>query len=102
MARYKDGAKRRVDKLISQRRALKDEVSRLKTLEPSAQAADSVSAYLRENDIGRDDFLLTLDLAAAMRRGDFRTFYEGIQPYVKLGRGVSRRLVAARPGAACA
>ena len=25
-----------------------------------------------------------LDLAAAMRRGDFRTFLEGVTPYVKL------------------
>src|SRR5262245_57542380 len=34
MARYKDGAKRRIDKLIRQRGALREENTRLKTLEP--------------------------------------------------------------------
>lgn len=28
--------------------------------------------------------MLTLELAAAMRRGDFKTFYEGIKPYMQL------------------
>lgn len=84
MAKYAQSAKRRVKKLVGQRRELRAEVDRLKGIEPSAKAADSVSTYLRENDIGREDFLHTLELAASLRRGDFRTFYEGIQPYVKL------------------
>jgi len=28
--------------------------------------------------------MLTLELAAAMRRGDFKAFYEGVQPYMRL------------------
>ena len=51
---------------------------------PQAEAAASVQKYLHDNDIGRDDFLLLLELGAAMRRGDFRTFYEGVRPYVNL------------------
>jgi hypothetical protein len=84
LARYHPSAKRRVDKLIDQRRELRAEVDRLRPLEPNAKAAESVQKYLRENDIGRDDFLLTLELAAAMRRGDFQAFYQGIRPYMDL------------------
>lgn len=84
LAKYSQSAKKRIGKLVRQRNDLRGEIERLKTFEPSAKAADSVSQYLRDNDIGRDDFLLTLELAAAMRRGDFRTFYEGVQPYVRL------------------
>ena len=84
MARYKDGAKRRVDKLINQRRELREQVAQLRSLEPSAKAADSVTSYLRDNDIGRDDFLMMLELGGALRRGEFDKFYAGIRPYVDL------------------
>ena len=84
LAKYGKTAKRRINKLTRQREKLNGEVQRLKTLEPSAQAADQVTKYLRDNDISRDDFLMSLELASAMRRGDFRTFYEGVKPYMKL------------------
>jgi hypothetical protein len=84
MAKYAQSAKRRIKKLAKQRHELRGEVERLRGIEPSAKAADSVSSYLRENDIGREDFLHGLELMSAVRRGDFQTFYAGIQPYVKL------------------
>jgi flagellar motility protein MotE (MotC chaperone) len=84
LARLEAKTKARIEKLLGHRQELNAEVERLKALEPSAQAAESVQKFLRDNDIAKDDFLLTLDLAAAMRRGDFKTFYEGVQPYVKL------------------
>jgi len=84
LAKLSQSAKRRVSKLNKQRMKLAAEVQRLKTLEPSAQAADQVTQYLRTNDIGQDDFLMGLELMAAMRRGDFLKFYEGVRPYVKL------------------
>jgi hypothetical protein len=84
LARYHPSAKTRVEKLLDQRKTLRADVERLKSLEPSAKAAASVTKYLHDNDIGQDDFLLTLELAAAMRRGDFRTFYEGVKPYMQL------------------
>ena len=80
-AKYGKTAKRRINKLTKQREKLQGELQRL---QPSAQAADQVTKYLRDADISRDDFLMTLELAAAMRRGDFRTFYEGVRPYMKL------------------
>ena len=84
LARLSVSAKRRISKLNKQRQKLAGEVQRLKAIEPSAQAADQVTKYLRDNDISRDDFLMTLELASAMRRGDFKTFYEGVRPYMKL------------------
>jgi len=84
LAKLSQSAKRRVSKLNKQRMKLAAEVQRLKALEPSAQAADQVTQYLRTNDIGQDDFLMGLELMAAMRRGEFRKFYEGVMPYVKL------------------
>ena len=83
-AAWKGGARRRVEKLVGQRNEARREVQRLRGLEPQAKAAESVTKYLRDNDIGQDDFLLTLELAAAMRRGDFKMFYEGVQPYMQL------------------
>ena len=80
-AKYGKTAKRRISKLTKQRERLQGELQRL---QPSAQAADQVTKYLRDNDISRDDFLMTLELASAMRRGDFKTFYEGVRPYMKL------------------
>jgi hypothetical protein len=84
VARYHPSAKARVDKLIQQRRELKGEVERLKATEPHAQAAQAVHKYLADNDISEDDFKLTLELAAAMRKGDFEAFYAGVKPYVQL------------------
>jgi hypothetical protein len=84
LAKYSQTAKRRINKLTNQRKKLTGEVQRLKAIEPSAQAADQVTKYLRDNDISRDDFLMTLELASAMRRGDFKTFYEGVKPYMRL------------------
>lgn len=82
--RYTPGARTRITRLLDQRRTLQADNERLKGYEPSAQAANSVSQYLREHDIGREDFLMMLDLGASLRKGDFQRFYAGIQPYVRL------------------
>jgi hypothetical protein len=85
LSSYTPQMRRRITRLVEQRRAARTEVDRLKaSLGPGAQAADQVSKYLQDNDISREDFLLTLELSAAMRRGDFRTFYAGVKPYMDL------------------
>ena len=84
-SQYTPRMRRRVQKLVDQRRSLQGQVDQLRqSLGPGAEAADQVSNYLRDNDISREDFLLTLELAAAMRRGDFRAFYAGVKPYMDL------------------
>jgi hypothetical protein len=49
-----------------------------------AQVTQTLRDFLVVNDIAKEDFQLTLDLAAAMRRGDFKGFLDGIGPYVQL------------------
>lgn len=82
LARYnQNGAAKRIRKLLDERLALRKQVE---GLDAEAQISRSLKTYLQANDIAKEDFQLTLDLAAAMRRGDFRSFLEGVGPYVQL------------------
>jgi hypothetical protein len=81
IAKLSKTAQRRIRKLQSQRYKLASEIKRLT---PDAAMAAKVTEYLRSHDIGQDDFLFGLELMAAMRRGDFVKFYEGVKPYMKL------------------
>jgi hypothetical protein len=84
LARLSKTAQRRIKKLNSQRQKLASEVTRLKGLEKHADAAIKVTDYLRKNDISQDDFLMGMELMAAMRNGEFAKFHAGVQPYMKL------------------
>lgn len=74
LASYKKGTRERIEQLLGQRNALRAE----------AEVTQTLRNFLVTNDIAREDFQLTLDLAAAMRRGDFKAFLEGVGPYVQL------------------
>ena len=74
LAAYKKGTRERIQQLLDQRNMLRAE----------ADVTQTLRNFLVTNDIAREDFQLTLDLAAAMRRGDFKTFLEGVGPYVQL------------------
>ena len=74
LASYKKGTRERIQQLLEQRNALRAE----------ADVTQTLRNFLVTNDIAREDFQLTLDLAAAMRRGDFKSFLEGVGPYVQL------------------
>lgn len=65
---------KRIRKLLNQRNAFRAE----------AEVTQTLRNFLVTNDIAREDFQLTLDLAAAMRRGDFAAFLQGVGPYVQL------------------
>ena len=71
---YAKRTRERVEQLIGQRNAYRTE----------AEVTQTLRNFLVTNDIAREDFQLTLDLAAAMRRGDFKAFLEGVGPYVQL------------------
>jgi hypothetical protein len=74
LAAYNKRTRERVEQLISQRNHFRAE----------AEVTQTLRNFLVTNDIAREDFQLTLDLAAAMRRGDFKAFLEGVGPYVQL------------------
>jgi hypothetical protein len=81
MERYHSRTRKRIDKLLEQRNAARQESEALKA---DAQVATGLRQYLQQNDIAKEDFSVLLDLGAALRKGDFRTFYEGVRPYVEL------------------
>jgi hypothetical protein len=73
--------RKRIDEFRSEIKGLKAQIA---PLEAQAQTTQALQNFLKQADIAKEDFGLVLDLAAAMRRGDFRTFLEGVAPYVKL------------------
>ena len=74
LSAYNKRTRERVEQLIGQRNAYRAE----------AEVTQTLRNFLVTNDIAREDFQLTLDLAASMRRGDFKAFLEGVGPYVQL------------------
>ena len=78
---YSPRTRKRIDEFRAQINGLKSQIG---PLEAQAQTTQALQSFLKQADIAKEDFGLVLDLAAAMRRGDFRTFLEGVAPYVKL------------------
>ena len=74
LASYNKRTRDRIEKILGERNAYRVE----------AEVTQTLRNFLVTNDIAREDFQLTLDLAAAMRRGDFKAFLEGVGPYVQL------------------
>jgi len=74
LAAYKRGTRERIEQLLGQRNSARAD----------AEVTHTLRNFLVRNDIAREDFQLTLDLAAAMRRGDFNAFLTGVAPYVQL------------------
>lgn len=72
---------KRIKRLVQERTDARQLAERFRE---EASVTKTLRDFLVSNDIAREDFQLTLDLAAAMRRGDFRGFLEGVAPYVNL------------------
>ena len=70
-------AAKRIRKLLNERFALREQV---KGLDAEAQISRSLKTYLQTHDIAKEDFQLTLDLAAAMRAGNFGRFLKASAP----------------------
>jgi hypothetical protein len=81
MDAYHPRTRKRIAKLLQERESLQ---GRIAPLEAQAKTTIELQNFLRQADIAKEDFGLVLDLAAAMRRGDFKTFLEGVTPYVQL------------------
>jgi len=81
MARYSSKTRDRIKLLVRQRN---EAAQAAQNLQSEAEVLRGVKDYLTQADIGKEDFSLLLDLGAALRRGDFKTFYQGVKPYVDL------------------
>jgi hypothetical protein len=72
--------RKKINKLLRQRRELRDQVVRL---EPDANIGGQLSNFARENDLSPDDITRAVSLAASIRRGDWHGFYNQVAPYVR-------------------
>lgn len=70
--------RKKFNKLLRQRRELRETVTQLETLRPSAEIGSQLESFARDNDLAADDIVRGLGIMAALRRGDWQTFYDGI------------------------
>lgn len=81
--------KARVERLLAQRNEARTQTESLK---PDAAKWQQMDGYLRKHDLAAEDANLLLGVGAALRRGDFKGFLDGVMPYVDLcreGLGIS-------------
>jgi hypothetical protein len=72
--------RKKINKLLKQRYELRNEVAQLR---PVAQIGDELQTFATTNDLSGDDIIMTLNMAAALRRGDYQSFYQAVAPYVR-------------------
>ncbi len=72
--------RKKINKLLRQRRELRDEVAKLT---PNANIGGHLSTFARDNDLSADDVVRAINLAASIRHGDWKNFYAQIGPYVR-------------------
>jgi hypothetical protein len=73
-------ARRKINKLLKQRRELRSQVA---AMERPAEIGSQIQAFVTQNDLTDDDFANTLKIAALLKSGDYRGFYEAVAPYVR-------------------
>lgn len=73
--------KARIEKLLTQRNAARTDAE---TLKPNAAKWQQMDGYLKQHDLAAEDVNLLLGVGAALRRGDFKAFRDGVMPYVEL------------------
>lgn len=71
----------RIKNLLKQRGEARAEVE---TLKPAAAKWQQLDGYLTQHDLAPEDVNLLLGVGAALRRGDFKAFREGVMPYIEL------------------
>lgn len=72
--------RKKINKLLKQRRELRDELSRVR---PAAEIGSELETFAKQNDLAGDDIANTLRIAAMLRHGDYASFYQAIAPFVR-------------------
>jgi hypothetical protein len=72
--------RKKINKLLRQRRELRNEVEQLR---PVARIGNELETFATTNDLSGDDVIQCLQMAAAIRRGDYDEFYRVVSPYVR-------------------
>jgi hypothetical protein len=73
--------KARIEKLLAQRNDARSEADALK---PDVAKWQQMDGYLKRHDLAPEDVNLLLGVGAALRRGDFQAFRDGVMPYLEL------------------
>lgn len=73
--------RQRIERLLTERNTARREIESLK---PAVAKWTQMEGYLRRNDLAAEDVNLLLGIGAALRRGDFKAFREGVAPYIAL------------------
>lgn len=72
--------RKKINKLLRERRELRDEVSALR---PVAQIGHELQTYAQTNNLSSEDVVMALDLASMVSRGDYEGFYKVISPLIR-------------------
>ena len=79
LRRLKPETRRRFERLLSQR----DEArNALAGAQPDLEQHRQLQGYLQQHQLAPDDVNMLLGVGAALRRGDFKGFLDGVTPYV--------------------
>jgi hypothetical protein len=81
MKGFTPNAQKRIRQVIQQRNELRTEID---TLRPAAENYAQIQSWLTENKITGEDYQTLLGVGAALRKGDYQQFLEGIAPYVQV------------------
>lgn len=81
LATYTKGAQSRIKDLVKARKEVEQQ---FEAVLPEVEAHRSFVEYLDRTDLRTDDVNLLLGIGAALRAGDFKTFLNGVRPYIEL------------------
>lgn len=73
-------ARKQINKLLKDRRELRHEVE---TLRPTSEIGRELQHFTQAHDLSGEDVINALHIAAVLRRGDYKSFYEMVSPYVR-------------------
>lgn len=81
LSTYKDDTRRRIEQLLAQRNEARQVSERYRA---DAEAFTQFRAYQAAHQLENDDINLGMATMAALRRGDFQAFLNGVLPYVEV------------------
>jgi hypothetical protein len=83
--------RRRIEQLLSQRNTARQEFEQVR---PELDQHRQLQGYLRQHQLAPDDVNLLLGVGAALRRGDYTAFLDGVMPYVMAAEEATGRRIA--------
>jgi hypothetical protein len=75
--------RKKINKLLTQRRELRAQVQQLEGLRPSAEVGAQMQSFATENNLSGEDVATMLKIGAFLRHGDYASFYKAVAPFVR-------------------